>query len=176
MAEQLSHSPETTRPTSEVRAERPKSAEYNEHDKAEMIEHAQAAVAAESSKTEQPKTPHLPPEDDRPYLIDNAVKMHRLRKNLAHVQHKLRPGERQFSKVVHQPLVRRVSEVASTSVARPSGILGGGIFAFLGSSIYLYLARSADIRYNFTFFIGFFVGGFILGLLVEYLVSRLRRR
>lgn len=175
MSETLHQSPEKTVEAPEVTVEKPAAAEYGEREKTAKIEQAQSAVkAAESAATEKPQSPQLPATDDRPLFIDNAIKSLRLRQNLAKVQNRLKPGERTFSKVVHQPLVRMVSDSAANTVSRPSGLLGGGITAFLGSLLYLYLAHHIGFRYNYTLFLAFFVGGFIVGVLIELLIHRSR--
>lgn len=174
MSERLSNSPEVHAEHLKVAVERPKAAEYSHAERAEHIEQAQAAVAAEAQKSEHPHVPQTPI-DDRPQLIDNAVKMFRMRRNLSHVQNKLKPAQKGFSKVIHQPLVRRVSESASKTVSRPSGMLGGGITAFLGSLLYLILAYRIGFTYNYLLFLGFFVGGFVLGVCLEYALYGLRK-
>ncbi|HEY1064213.1 MAG TPA: hypothetical protein VGE30_02850, partial [Candidatus Saccharimonadales bacterium] len=131
-------------------------------------------VAVEIGKSEQPRVPQTPI-DDRPQLIDNAVKMFRMRRNLSHVQSRLKPAEKSFSKVIHQPLVRRVSESAAKTVTRPSGMLGGGILAFFGSVLYLVLSHRIGFTYNYAMFLCFFVGGFLLGVTLEYVAHWLRR-
>jgi hypothetical protein len=168
MSEQLTLSPEKHTPAVELTAERPQAAEYSEADKTQHIEQAQATVAIESAATEQPTLPQFPVTDDRPQFIDNAIKTLRMRRNLGHVQNKLKPAEKSFSKVVHQPLVQLVSESAAKTISRPSGILGGGIVAFIGSLGYLYLSRHLGFTYNYLFFLVFFIAGFALGSIAEY--------
>lgn len=176
MSERLSNSPEKQHEAPAVHVERPRAAEYSPAEQAEHIKQAEAAVAAETSKTEQPQLPKLEPTDDRPLLIDNAIKNLRMRRNLAHVQKRLKPAQKSLSKLIHQPLVQRTSEVAATTVTRPSGLLGGGITAFIGSLIYAYLSRSAGFTYNFSMFLCFFVGGFVLGVAGEFALHQLARR
>jgi hypothetical protein len=166
--EQLSASPEIT-------LERPKAAEHGPEHQAEHVHHARQAVAAESSKHEPVTVPQLPVTDDRPYLIDKAAKTLRMKQNLAEVQNRLKPAQKRLSKAIHQPLVQHVSESAGKTVTRPSGLLGGGILAFVGSVAYLYITRHYDLAYNYSFFLLFFISGFLLGLLIEYAVYGVRR-
>lgn len=83
-------------------------------------------------------------------------------------RHETKP-ERALSRIVHQPAVRVVSEAASKTVSRPSGLLGGGIVALLGTSGYLYLAKHTGFSYNYTVFLLLFVGGFLVGVALETL-------
>jgi hypothetical protein len=75
-----------------------------------------------------------------------------------------------LSRVVHQPVVRAVSEAAGKTVSRPSGMLGGGLVAFIGSLGYLYLTKHIGFEYNFTVFLVLFAGGFVLGVVLELVV------
>jgi hypothetical protein len=174
MSERLSTTPERHAEHLKVTVERPKAVEYGAAERAESIERAQAIVAAETRQAERPQVPQVPV-DDRPQLIDNAVKMFRMRRNLSHVQNKLKPAQKAFSKVIHQPLVHRVSESAGKTVARPSGMLGGGVAAFVGSLSYLVLAYKIGFTYNYLLFLGFFFGGFIVGVGIEYGLYGLRK-
>ena len=83
------------------------------------------------------------------------------------VQKHLKPSERKFSKVVHNPAVEIISDITGGTVARPSGLLYGGLFSLL-SSLALYFI-SKHYGYEYSYFVGilFFVGGFVFGLLVE---------
>lgn len=175
MSEHLPVGPESLKqPAAEVNVERPKAAPYEQAEQTKHIEEARATVAAEANKSERPTVP-LAPVDDRPQLIDNAIKMFRMRRNLSHVQNKLKPAQKSFSKVIHQPLVRQVSESAAQTVSRPSGLLGGGIVAFIGSGLYLTLAHRVGFTYNYLLFLGFFGSGFLLGVALEYAAYGLRK-
>lgn len=154
-------------------AERPQRAEYSKVEQEQQVEKAQAAVAAEAGTAERPSLP--PIIDERPQLIDSSIKALRMRRNLKHVQTKLTPAEKRFSEVVHQPLVSKISESASQTIARPSGILGGGLVAFIGCLGYQILTRYYGLPYNFSFFILFFVAGFVIGLLAEAIIHKLQR-
>lgn len=101
------------------------------------------------------------------------------KRQLAQVQRKLPARDRQLSKLIHQPVVRLVSESAAATVTRPSGLLGGGLVAFLGSTGYLVFTKHIGLSYNYFVFILLFVGGFALGLVLELIIWTLmasRRR
>lgn len=59
-----------------------------------------------------------------------------------------------MSKVIHQPVVRNVSEAAGKTVSRPSGLLGGSLMAFIGTSAYFYLAANQGFKYIIMLFLG----------------------
>ncbi len=119
----------------------------------------EALKAAE--KAAQPATPTH---------VTRELKKIALNRELKQVQRKLPAPQRVLSRLVHQPAVRAVSEAASKTVSRPSGLLGGGVVAFLGSSGYLYLAKHIGFAYNYLVFLLLFVGGFVVGLGLELVV------
>ena len=100
-------------------------------------------------------------------------------RELSRVQRQLPSGDRTLSHFIHQPVVRAVSEAAAGTISRPSGLLGGGIVAFIGSAAYVYFTRHVGVPYNYVVFSLLFVGGFVFGLVLELLVWTLtasRRR
>lgn len=118
------------------------------------------------------------PADNRPLYIDRTVKALQLKQSLQQVRSQLPLVSRTMSKIIHQPLVKVTSEVSAKTVTRPSGLLGGGLVAFVGSLTYLYLASHIGFRYNYLVFILFFGSGFAIGLVLELLfrLSRSRRQ
>jgi hypothetical protein len=105
-----------------------------------------------------------------PTHVNQDLKKLTLRRQLQHIQRQLPAGDRTLSKIIHQPVVRVVSEAAGKTISRPSGLLGGGLVAFLGTSGYLYLAKHLGFTYNSFVFIALFVGGFLIGLALEFAV------
>ena len=94
---------------------------------------------------------------------------------LRKVRSRLSSPEQALRKVMHNKAVESASNVVGRTAARPSGILGGGIFALLGSSILLYMSKSAGFEYNFFVFFIFLGGGFIVGVLVELIIRFIRK-
>ena len=140
-----------------------------------MREEARAAIH-ETAANPQPLA--LPvddnPRDNQPMYLDKTVKKLRMKQSLSQVRQELTPLERGLSKVIHQPAIKAVSEVSAKTVTRPSGLLGGGLLALIGSSGYLYLAKHVGFRYNYLVFTLLFVGGFVVGLLLEVVVRLVR--
>jgi ParB-like chromosome segregation protein Spo0J len=102
--------------------------------------------------------------------ITRADKQQAADRELQRVRRSLNVPARSLSKLIHQPTIRAVSEAAAGTISRPSGLLGGGLTAFLGSSAYLYWAKHVGIRYNYFIWLLLLVGGFMVGLLLEALV------
>lgn len=91
------------------------------------------------------------------------------------VESKLPAYQRTFSRVINNDAVDKVSNVAGRTIARPSGIAGAGIFAFLALGVVSYVAN----RYGFTTsgseFIVFIAVGWAAGLLAEGIVKLIKR-
>jgi hypothetical protein len=111
--------------------------------------------------------------------IGKDAKYQALNRTLKHVRERLPFPEKGLSTLIHQPVIDVASELSGKTVGRPSGILGGGICAFLGSLLFVYLAKHYGFQYNYLLFLLFFVGGFAVGLVLEimlWLLFKLRRK
>lgn len=97
-------------------------------------------------------------------------------KEINHIRHQLNKIDKLGSKIIHLQGVRQVSELSSKTVSRPSGLLGGGITAFIGTTGYLYYAKHIGLKYNYTVFLLLLVLGFVLGLIIEACIRLLRGR
>lgn len=130
---------------------------------------------------EQPDTPPALPYDDspegnQPQYIDRIVKSESLKKELELIRSRLPFSQSIFSKATHQPLISRSSDLSAKTIARPSGLLGGGILAFCGSLAYLLFSKYVGMRYNYLVFVFLFVLGYGISIAVELLLSSLRSK
>ncbi|MEO8863139.1 MAG: hypothetical protein ABI354_02340 [Candidatus Saccharimonadales bacterium] len=105
-----------------------------------------------------------------------ALKSEAYKRSLEKIQKKLPKTSKAFSKVIHNDAVEAVSNIGAQTIARPSGLLGGSICAFLGSSILLYTSKHYGFRYNYLVLLLLFIGGFALGALIELVVWMLHTR
>jgi len=151
------------------------SKEQVEKQQHEMLKQAEAVIKAEAeptrdmaAETADQATSTIPPagRDLRNQKMNHT--MHRVRRQLPTL-------DRALSKVIHNPFVDKVSEVGGKTVARPSGLLGGGLCAFLATSILVYYTRHNGVRYNYGVFIAFFLGGYLVGMTIELLLSLTQR-
>lgn len=112
--------------------------------------------------------------------LQHSLKATAYERTLSKARQKLPKLARAFSVVSHNAVVEKVSTVSAQTAARPSGLLGGSISAFLGSVIILYFSRHYGFRYNYLVLFILFIGGFLLGVVLELLVwlfySRKRRQ
>lgn len=103
-------------------------------------------------------------------LIPQEIAKFQAKQNLKNIRRDLGTTDRIISKIIHSPVLDKISEKSSSSIARPSGILGGSILAFLGSLSYLIFVKYVGITYNYLFFFGFFFLGFIVGIIIEFII------
>ena len=101
--------------------------------------------------------------------VQKELKGITLKKTIAGIQKQLPANERTFSKVVHNPVIDKISAVGERTIARPIGILGGGALALLGSLLSTYFSRKFGMSYNIFMFVIFFAVGYILATLLELL-------
>jgi len=109
-----------------------------------------------------------------PQTITRGLKLDAYKKTLRHVRGQLSASQRVLSRIVHQPTVEKISNVSAQTAGRPSGILGGAIFAFIGSVALLIISRRLGFTYNYMVFFILFIGGFFVGLIVELILRGLR--
>jgi hypothetical protein len=99
--------------------------------------------------------------------IDQALKYVSRNQQLKNIQGNLSPRQKTLSKVIHQKAISTISEGASKTVTRPSGLLGGGILAFAGTLAYYYISRHAGLKFNYTIYVALFIIGFAVGIVGE---------
>ncbi len=154
-----------------------KKAESSKNSHAENLKHIRTRIESEakSKKEHEHNKEKEKPAIEKPVLINKELKDIAYRRTLKRTQNKLPAPARAFSKIIHQPAVEAVSEITAKTIARPSGILAGGIFAFLGSSLFLWVSKHYGYEYNFLLSALFFAGGFFLGLLIELILRSIKR-
>ena len=95
---------------------------------------------------------------------------------LRQAQSRLSRTSRRFSQIIHTPAVERTSEVLEKSLARPSAMLGGAIFACIGLAVMTFFARRYGFALSGTELILFVSSGWLLGLIVELVWKKLIKR
>lgn len=133
-------------------------------------EHAEQGRLLAAEKEDESSTAH------HRFASHIALKKDSYKNLLAQARAQLPAASRQFSKVIHQKNIEAISNVSAQTVARPSGILGGGLGALAGSIVLLYYSKHYGFEYNYSFFLVMFIAGFIAGLAIELLVHFVRRR
>jgi len=88
---------------------------------------------------------------------------------MSHVQNELNPGNRIFSKLIHNKMIEKTSDVIGNTIARPNALLLGSFFAFIFSL--LAYTVSKKIGYSMSGFetIASFIFGWSMGIIFDYL-------
>lgn len=152
-------------------------AKQNDENKAEQLDEIRNEANAEALPAQDLLAEQIS-RDEPPApagLVGRDLRDVKYKRTLQSVRKDLSAPEKALSKIIHNPIIDAVSSAAEKTVARPSGLLFGSIFAFVGSSLFLYVAKHYGYEYNFLMFALFFLGGFGLGLLIE-LVFRLIKK
>lgn len=95
---------------------------------------------------------------------------------LVRLQKRQTKPDKVLSKFIHQGAVDVASEALGKTIARPSGLIGGGLLALLSTTVLLFTARHYGFRYNYLVFFCTFAIGMLVGQICEMAVKLLRRR
>lgn len=146
-------------------------AKHNTAKALETIRHniEQQAISKEKSATEKETAPTA-------VHITKELKEIKFNETMHYVRRRLTPTQRKLSTFIHIPSVEKVSEVGAKTVARPSGLMGGGIVALSGSLAVLYIARHIGFEVPNSLFMVLFVAGFLVGIIAELLYKSLTVR
>ena len=150
---------------SDENIEQQRTLESNAREKLKELPASQPELALPIDESSQAK---------QPQYVDKLVQSITLKNELNNIRQRLPLSQKLFSKAIHQPVIRNVSELSAKSIARPSGLLGGGLCAFIGSLAYLLFAQYIGLTYNYLLAILFFVFGFVVGICIEFMVTRFK--
>jgi len=180
MSEKAPSSPEQLRPNVEAPpspAERepqrhtPEQTDITAPDKLAEIQKSIEQHALSGSELSPDQSEQTTPSQN---MVNRELKKLTFQRTLTRVRKQLKPSERLLSKTIHQPAIDKISELTGQTIARPSGLLGGGLFALLGSTFIFGLARHYGFEYNFLAFFILFLLGYLAGLLVELALKLFR--
>lgn len=155
-----------------------KAERYDDHESKHSAEKARVEAQSEALFSKEYST------ESKQGTIDSAPPMPASKKQreqaykqtMQHIQSEMNPVERGFSKVIHNPIVERVSDIAGSTIARPNSILMGSVFAFVGVlAVYLYAKHTGFALTGFET-IAAFVGGWLLGILIDFVRAAFGKR
>ncbi len=90
------------------------------------------------------------------------------KQTMKHTQAKLKPTDRVFSKVIHQPVIEKVSDISAKTLFRPSVTLGAALGALIGGAIFYGFARFYGFDLSGSEFLVCAVIGAVIGLVWEF--------
>ena len=126
------------------------------------------AISVERGSAEKKKGKEAAATRRRHGVVSKKERNTSYKHHMKQLQKELPPAQRAFSKVIHNPVVEKTSEVVGSTIARPNAILSGAFVAFvLVLGVYLV---SKYYGYTLSGFesIGAFIVGWVLGLLYDF--------
>jgi hypothetical protein len=134
----------------------------------EALEHA-SKVEHEQKKQELAERQPSPAERRKDGPLGKAERDASFNTTMHEVQQQMSAPSRAFSKVIHNKVVEKVSDVAGETVARPNAMLSGAVFAFiLTLGVYL-LAKNLGYTLSGFETIGAFIVGWVIGIIYDFL-------
>ena len=127
----------------------------------------QAISGAEYSKPQSEKRQPKP-------IHTKADKLHSFNTIMHHARAQMSKPEKTFSKFVHSPAVEKTSEILGNTVARPSGVLGASVAAFIGLLSVYSVARFAGFQLSGSEMPLLLLAGFGSGLFIEWATKSIR--
>jgi hypothetical protein len=154
-------------------------AENTAHEHQENLEQILSKIE-ETAKTAQEAAHHQQAAETakkpNPRFVGKELKGNNLKSSLRRVRKDLKPYQRPFSRLIHNRAVEKASEVGAKTIARPDGLLVGGVVSLLMSLGVLFVCRYYGYEYNYLIGLLSFPAGFILGIVGESLLKPLKRR
>ena len=123
----------------------------------------EALEQATSTQEVEVTTPETPAEQQFTKADRDASYQHTMKQ----MRSKLLPSSRAFSKVIHNPVVEKTSEVVGNTVARPNLIIAGALGAILSVVVY-FIAKRYGYVLSGSETIILFVCGWVIGTVFEY--------
>lgn len=153
-----------------INAEREKSAERGHEtakEREESARHEIEKASVEKETKQQEKSAESPPAERK--VNTKAARKNAYDSIMKQTQAELPAASRAFSKVIHNPVVEKASEVAGSTIARPNAILSGAVAAFVLTLAVYIIAKLNGYPLSGTETIAAFVAGWLLGNLYDFL-------
>lgn len=144
-------------------------AEQSTTEDAESARHEALELATPHEAERQPSKPEKQSrEADRPLRPTKKDLDASFKRTMSHIQKDMSPASRSFSKVIHSPVVEKVSNAVGSTIARPNLIIAGGLGTLiLCSAVYLIAKRYGYVLSGFEA-IGTFILGWCIGAIIEF--------
>ena len=88
---------------------------------------------------------------------------------MTRVQNELPIQNRLFSKIIHNKLIEKTSDIVGGTIARPNAMLSGSIVAFVLTLLIYTVSKMIGYRLSGFETITAFILGWIIGLVYDYL-------
>jgi hypothetical protein len=127
----------------------------------------QAAISVETKSKDVEKSKSR----TSPYRgsINNKQRNESYSRTLKQVQSELPTGGRIFSKITHNKLVEKTSDIIGNTIARPNAMLSGAIAAFILTLLTYTIAKTIGYALSGFETIAAFIIGWVVGIIYDYL-------
>ncbi len=154
-----------------------------EKDLSEKRKQAEKKLAEQREKEEQekqaektkPEKHDAEPKAKDPNSYSKLERKQAYRKEIKKVQAQLPSGARRFSKIVHNPVVEKVSDVSAKTVFRPSALVGGSLAGLVVGSIFYFLAKTNGYTFPALTIVALLILGALVGVVLEFIYKKLLR-
>jgi len=146
----------------------PKDIEAPIESKKARIEAFKTAISIEASGNEKNKQKrHTAPYKRSP--INKKQRNESYSRTMKRVQSELPINSRIFSKIIHNNVVEKTSDILSNTVARPNAILSGAVTAFVLTILTYAISKNIGYLLSGSEMILAFIIGWIIGNIYDYL-------
>lgn len=133
------------------------------------LEALETAISVESGGKEKKKAKaHSAP--SRLGSISKKQRNESYARTIKQVQNELPIGNRLFSKVIHNPVIEKTSDIIGNTIARPNAMLSGAVVAFVLTLLTYTIAKTIGYALSGFETIAAFIIGWILGIVYDYLL------
>jgi hypothetical protein len=174
--------PEFTAPSIEVDKNRETYSAPGEHGEIHInapehsIEELATKIDTEAKSSTEYAQEEKNNETQHPALVNMQLKDMAYSRALVRTRKHLSVPAKMFSRVIHSKILDKPSEAIGKTIARPSGMVGGAVFAFFGTSLLLWTTKKYGYEYNYLAATLLFIIGMIFGIVTESLLKLLKKR
>lgn len=101
--------------------------------------------------------------------ITKKQKAAEYKKTMAAIRSEMSPPARTFSKVIHNPVVEKTSDIVGGTIARPNALLAGSTTAFVTVAVVYIIAKQYGYVLSGSESIAAFVIGWLFGVAFDYI-------
>ncbi len=81
----------------------------------------------------------------------------------------MKPASKVFSKVIHNPIIDKVSTATEKTIARPNLVLAGALGTIILCGIIYFVAKTYAYPLSGSEAIATFIVGWVIGAIIEYM-------
>ncbi|MFZ2544477.1 MAG: hypothetical protein WAW80_00685 [Candidatus Saccharimonadales bacterium] len=125
-------------------------------------------IAKQAENHESKTHPNTSPAENRRVAPSKKQRENTFKSSIKEVQGEMDPTSRLTSKVIHNPLIEKTSDIVGSTVARPNAMLSGSISAFIFVTLFYFIAKNYGYQLSNFETIAAFVIGWVFGLIYDY--------